>query len=430
MPPIRPEHLLPGQDLINLHGVLTLDGELVSISIANQHVATRELHVGAPADGVDASGWIMLPPLADLHAHIDKAYTWSMAGGPEGSLEDAVACWQTFGAELTYAQIKINARRQLTAALSAGVTAMRSHVNYHVGDDPLRGIRAVIELREEFQGAVDLQVVAMNSHLTESALIREAMAMGVDLLGDAPHLGPDPRGELERTIALADEASIGVDIHTDETLDVNSLDLRDLAALTASWPLERTRSAGHCVSLAVQPTEVLAELLDEVAAAGVSIITNPLTNLYLQGWEHPVSMPRAIPPLLAIRDAGVHLAAGGDNVQDPFNPLGNADMVDTVAALVLAGHVTPRTAWEISAAGRELMGLPKASGHVGDPADLILVRATSVAEAIAERAPDRVVIRGGRVMATRALTINAIQIPPLETPTTKLHTHATKEMQL
>src|SRR3546814_3499575 len=148
---------------------------------------------------------------------------------------------------------------------------------------------------------------------------------------------------------------------SDETLNPDSLDIVDLARRTADWPAEMTRSAGHCVSLAVQPPDRLARVLDEVAAAGVSIITNPLTNLYLQGWQHPVDTPRAIPPLRAIRAAGIALAAGGDNVQDPFNPLGNGDMVDVASALVLAGHVPPRTAWEIVAAGRGLLGLAPAT---------------------------------------------------------------------
>src|SRR3546814_8195788 len=86
-----------------------------------------------------------------------------------------------------------------------------------------------------------------------------------------------------RAATLAEEAGIGVDLHTDETLNPDSLDIVDLARRTADWPAEMTRSAGHCVSLAVQPPDRLARVLDEVAAAGVSIITNPLTNLYLQG---------------------------------------------------------------------------------------------------------------------------------------------------
>ncbi|MBA8817498.1 cytosine deaminase [Microbacterium halimionae] len=410
----RPDELVPGETVRSLRAVTDLDGTVVSVGFADGRIVNRDAEGLAAGVDVDASDWMLLPPMADLHAHVDKAYTWSAAGSPEGSLEDAVSCWQSFGELLTYEQIKINARRQLTAAMRAGVTAIRTHVNYHEGPDPLRGIRAVIELREEFRGFVDLQVVAMHGYNRESDVIREAIGLGVDLLGDAPHLSPDPQAEIERTVQLAEEAGLGVDIHTDETLNPNSLGIRDLARLTSRWPASMTRSAGHCVSLAMQTPETLAVVLSEAAAAGVSIITNPLTNLYLQGWEHPTATPRALPPLRSILEAGVGLAAGGDNVQDPFNPLGNGDMIDVVAALVLAGHLTPRAAWEVVTAGRGLMNLPRATGAVGDVADMILVRATSVAEAVAERAPERIVIRGGRVIARRRLAIDAVDVSIIE----------------
>ncbi|MFT4210537.1 MAG: amidohydrolase family protein, partial [Microbacterium sp.] len=360
---VTPEHLVPGDEVSRVVGATRLQED------------APELVVGDGAVTVDAAGWIALPPLADLHAHLDKAYTWEAAGRPKGSLEDAVACWREFGASLTQEQIVVGARRQLRAALSAGVLSIRSHVNFHEGDDPLRGVRALVALREEFRGLVDLQLVAMPGFDRDDALVREAVALGVDLLGGAPHLAPDPRADLHRILRLAEEAGVGVDVHADETLDVHAGDLRELARVTAQWPADRIRSAGHCVSLAMLEPRELGRVLDEVAAAGVSIVTNPLTNLYLQGWAHPVATPRALPPLTAILEAGVLLAAGGDNVQDPFNPLGNADMVDVVSALVLAGHLDPARAWAVAATGGRRVFRPEPAD--GAP-DVLLVRAGSV----------------------------------------------------
>ncbi|WP_292836152.1 amidohydrolase family protein [Microbacterium sp.] len=419
MPVTLPQDLLPGQLIARLDDVTLADGATAGIRFVDGRVAgpviTGAAHttrlVGRLAEpdeatdvaaDIDAAGWLLLPPAADMHAHIDKAYTWSLFGEPEGSLDDAVACWQQHGAALREEQIAEHARRQLDAALRAGVTAVRTHVNYHEGGDPLRGLRAVLEARDDYRGLVDVQIVAMHGQLTDDAIIRDAIALGADLIGAAPHLSDDPRGEIHRAAAFAESAGIGIDLHTDETLDPQSLDLIDLARRTVDWPAHMTRSAGHCVSLAVQPPARLAAALDAAAEAHVSIIANPLTNLYLQGWDHPRAMPRALPPLAAILDAGIVLAAGGDNVQDPFNPLGNGDMVDVAVALVLAGHLPPRRAWQVVAAGRKVLGLPPATGAIGDAADGVLVRAASVGEALAERAPDRIVIRGGRVVATRS----------------------------
>ena len=67
-------------------------------------------------------------------------------------------------------------------------------------------------------------------------------------------------------------------------------------------------------------------------------------------------------------------------------------------------------ATSVASAGRTLMGMPAAGGAHGDVADLLLVRASSVAEALAERAPDRVVVRDGRVVATRHLSTATVDI--------------------
>lgn len=293
---------------------------------------------------------------------------------------------------------------------------MRSHTNYHVGDDPLRGVRALIELRDEFAGIVDVQVVASPGPSDgPDDLGRAAVPLGIDLVGGFPHLADDPTADLERAVAFAEEFGLGIDLHTDETLDPASQGLAEFAARTRRWPAGVIRSAGHCVSLSTQDAGTRARTLEAVREAGISIITNPLTNLYLQGWEHPVATPRGIPPLREILAAGVVLAAGGDNVQDPFNPLGNADMVDVASELVTAGHLSPDEAWQVaSTGGRAAFGLSPARGRVGDVADIVLVRAAHTAEALAERAPDRIVIRGGRVIAVRRrVTSSVLDLQPV-----------------
>lgn len=413
------ELLEPGQRVDALTG-LSPAGEVRDVlAFADGRIAPSPRNDAAgTGQTVDASGWIALPPLADLHAHLDKGYTWTAFGQPEGSLEDAIACWGEHGENHTYEAIKAGARRHLLAALHAGVTAVRSHTNYHLGDDPLRGVRALVELRSEFAGVVDLQVVAAPGPSDESdQLGRAAVALGLDLVGGFPHLADDPAADLERAAAFAEEFGLGLDLHTDETLDPSSQGLAALAARTRHWPAGIIRSAGHCVSLSTQDAATRLRTLAAVADAGVSIIANPLTNLYLQGWQHPVSTPRGIPPLREIMDAGITLAAGGDNVQDPFNPLGNADMVDVAAELVTAGHLTPAEAWHVSSnGGRATFGLPPARGRVGDVADIVLVRAAHTAEALAERAPDRIVIRDGRVIAVRRRMVSSIlDLPSLHT---------------
>ena len=127
----------------------------------------------------------------------------------------------------------------------------------------------------------------------------------------------------------------------------------------------------------------------------------PQTNLYLQGWAHQVGTPRGLAPIDVLRGEGVVVAGGGDNVQDPFNPIGRCDPLETAALLVLAGHQLPEVAYRmVSNDARQVMGLQRVEFQAGDPADFIAVRAGSQREAIALAGDDRMVFRRGRLTAS------------------------------
>ncbi|MFC7758635.1 hypothetical protein ACFQY4_12070 [Catellatospora bangladeshensis] len=98
------------------------------------------------------------------------------------------------------------------------------------------------------------------------------------------------------------------------------------------------------------------------------------------------------------------MAAGGDNLQDPFNILGRGDPLETAALLVLAGHDDPATAYgAVSSQARQAMGLPAVAVAPGAPAELLAIRAGSVREALATATADRVVVHAGRVVARTAV---------------------------
>ena len=80
--------------------------------------------------------------------------------------------------------------------------------------------------------------------------------------------------------------------------------------------------------------------------------------------------------------------------------MGRADPLETASLLVVAGHVLPPEAlFAITSAGRRLLGLPPVAVAVGSPADLVAIRAPSLGGAIAGGSPERIVFRGGRVVA-------------------------------
>jgi cytosine deaminase len=109
-------------------------------------------------------------------------------------------------------------------------------------------------------------------------------------------------------------------------------------------------------------------------------------------------------------EVGVPVAAGGDNLQDPFNPMGRADPLETASLLVVAAHLLPAEALRaVSETGRTVLGLPEVSVSVGSPADLVALRAGSANGAVASASPERLVLKGGRVVArTTVDTVTAL----------------------
>lgn len=378
--------------------------------------------LGAASGGheaVDLSGYLLLPAPAEPHAHLDKAFTADRLDNPTRDLPGAIAAWHAYRETLAAEDIAERAERTARLGLAHGTTAIRTHVDVGPGIE-LRGVEALLRVKERLAELVDVQIVALTYPLTGSegienrARLREALAMGADVAGGAPHIDPDPPGHVEACLEIAAELGRPVDLHADENLRETSEDLLHLArAVAGGFP--HPAAASHCVSLGMRDERTQAAVAAEAASAGVSVITNPIANLYIQGRDRPVATPRGLTALRALLDAGVTVAGGGDNVQDVFIPMGNADPLLTAQYLVVAGHLEPEEAYElVSVRAREVMGLPAVGVEAGARADLLAVRASSLREAIATASEDRVVVRRGRVVSHTELVRRAAILGPRE----------------
>lgn len=396
-------------------------GELVDVVLADGLVLeTAPAGTGDAPDVVDLEGRLLLPAGADAHAHLDKAYTWDAINPPFGDLIGAIDAFHAFQEHITVEDIYARARRAALRLLANGTTAVRSHVNLLPGDRPFRGVEAMVRLREELAGVMDLQLVALPPVGMDDALIEEALDLGLDLVGGAPHLDPAPAADVARLVALAERRGIGIDLHTDESLD-GPVTIGGYAALVKDWPADRIRTAGHCVRLGTLAPEDLAPLVEAVVEARLGIVSLPITNLYLQGWEQPTSTPRGITALRPLVDAGAIVGAGADNVRDPFNPIGRSDPFETAALLVVAGHLTLDESWHlVSNGGRAVMGLAAAAPLPGAPAEFVAVPAANVGEAIAHAPADRIVLHAGRVVARTAVT-QTLDLPAAAVPEGAFH---------
>lgn len=392
------------------------DGRRVDVLIEGEAVADVLAAGTAPAVDADAEldldGFVLLTAGADPHAHLDKSRTWERISPPFGDLPTAVAEYTKYSDAESRESIADRARETALDLLAHGVTAVRSHVNILPGDDPLRGVDALLRVREELRGLMEIELCTLGDETATIEQHEEAVRRGVDLVGGAPHLATDPFFELERLLDLADRLGVGADMHTDEGLD-GPLTIVELARRAASWE-GRAATAGHCCRLGTLPKDELAPVLDAVLAADLGIVTLPITNLYLQGWEVPVSTPRGLTAVRDLLDAGARIGAGADNVRDPFNPLGRCDHLETVSLLVTAAHVSIDEAYSLVSDGaRSVMRLPAAGAVPGARAEFVAVKGASLAEVAATADPNRHVIHRGALVSSTVATVTTAAWTPV-----------------
>lgn len=391
-------------DLV-LAGAL-LDGRLVDVVLGDGKItAVLPAGTGSGTSREELDGRLLLPALGEPHAHLDKAYLADDVANPDGDLAGAVAAMRAAWPALAEGDVEGRAGRAVRALVSSGCTAIRTHVDA-TAEAGLRPVEALLSVREELGHLCTLEIAALSHPLTgpdavaTRSVLLAALDAGVDVVGGAPHLEEDPAAALRWVLDVAAERGLPVDVHLDEVLDPAADHLPLLAREVDVRGLGGRVTASHCVSHGLFPPEYQREVGRMLAGAGVAVVSLPRTNLFLQARRIEQATPRGLAGVRALLDAGVVVAGGGDNLEDPFSPVGQADPLEAAALLVLAAHVGVDEALvAVSAAARRVMGLEPVAPGVGDPAELVAIRARSVREAVAARPSDRVVVHEGRVVA-------------------------------
>lgn len=386
---------------------LTDHPESVDIAIADGRIAQIAPAIpGAAIQRWDLDGRVVLPGLVEPHVHLDKTYLNSRGAFPNrsGTLREAIDIWRAAKKERTHFDVQAAVRRALRTAIAHGVTAMRSHVDTEEPSD-LDTLAAILEVRDEFRDDIDLQIAALAFAGTSPVIDRtmaDALAMGADLVGGAPALVPDPAASLKTIFSLAERTGKPIDLHIDETEDPASDTLLTLAEMTIAARMQGQVTAGHCCSLVFMGEGEAGRVIERVAEAGLHIVTLPSCNLVLMGRGMQPS-PRGITRVKELLAAGVNVCVGSDNVQDPFNPFGSYDPLQSAHFAAHTAHMTGAdelalcqemaTSRAAAALGLEGYGL-----RVGAPADLVVLDAFDPHEAVTVPPPRLATFKNGRLI--------------------------------
>ena len=383
---------------------LRIVGELVSEIAPNLARVVGE-------EVIDAGGLLLTSSLTEPHAHLDKAFLAERIDNPTGDLMGAINAMESSRDLITVADTVERAERAVRLMVSNGVTAIRTHADVTEWNN-LDSVEALVEVRNRTKDIVNLQICALlgwplsgDVGKSNRELGRRAIEMGADILGGCPHLDIDPEGANIALIELAGELNCGLDLHTDEHTDANRISLEHLASRITASGFNRPVVASHCVSLGMQDESTQRRIAEKVATANMGVVALPHTNLFLQGREFATATPRGLTAVASLRRAGVKVAVGADNLQDPFNPIGRGDPLESAALAILTAHLLPHEAFDsVSKQARAVIGLASSGPKVGDVADLMLIPAGSIREAIANTPPRKLVFYRGRIVSSRLAT--------------------------
>lgn len=350
-------------------------------------------------------GHVVTNSFVEPHAHLDKAFLADRITNPSGDLMGAIRGLEAVRSTITHNDIVERAMRAVHLMSQNGVTSIRTHADTTISGG-LSSVRALLEVKNKCSDFMDVQVamllewpvtgVAGKEH---QALARDAISAGIDVVGGCPHLDPDPQGAVEFLLNLAVEAGLPLDLHADENMRSDSSDLEHLADIAIRDNLSHQMNASHCVALSTKSEADIDRIAAKVSAAGITVTALPQTNLFLQERGISTNPARAITPIHRLQRAGVIVAAGADNLQDPFNLVGRGDPLEIASLLMVSAHVAAATAIQmVSSHAHHVVHGVASCLSVGEPATFVATLAANLRESIAMGPPDRIVVHGGVVL--------------------------------
>jgi cytosine deaminase len=366
---------------------------------------------------IDAAGSLVLPGLFNLHFHADKCLLGEvMRPNVSGTLPEAIEITNDFKRKYDPPEVAARAIRALEAGVKNGTSFFRlfSDVGTIGG---LRAARGLLLAREKFGRYCDIQVVAFPQEGIArdpgaAELLDEAMKEGCDIVGGLPwyeYTDADARDHIDICFEIAKRYDRDIHMLVDDTDDANSRSLEYLALKTMREQWQGRVTASHCGAMAGYNDVYAAKIVDMVATAGITISCNAHINLVCSARLDREPRRRGIARVKELLARGANVITSQDDVNDPYYPFGKPDplecasMIAHVAQLTLPHELEQAmdmvTVNSAKAARVESYGIAP-----GNKADLVVVGAPSVHEALRTQPLRRHVIKNGREVARAVVT--------------------------
>ena len=403
---------------LSIVDVSLADGRVLDVVVEDEQVvAVGPGEGGGIRDTVDAAGGLLLPAFVDIHVHLDKVLIRDQLVEHDGTLQGAIDAIHAAKRSYDVQDVRRRARAVIESSVLTGTTRLRSHVDIDTigGLVPLEGVLAAAR---DCAPIAEVQVVAF----PQEGILRDpgaaelmvtAMENGATVVGGMPHWESDEDSQREHVrfcFELAERFDADVDMHVDETDDGSVRTLAMVVEETERRGWFDRVTVGHVCALSAADDDYAERVIAGCARAGITVVSNPVTNLVLQGRGDTGLVRRGTTRVRELMAAGVPVAFGQDCVKDGFYPFGRGDLLEVALISAHAAHLT--TVAEQHAALAAVTAVPaRAWRHgpaygieVGARADLQLYAAPTWPEALRLQDPPRQVWFRGRLVGETTVT--------------------------
>jgi cytosine deaminase len=380
----------------------------VDIGVRGGQIIAIETNLMANAPVFDAEGHLACAGLVETHIHLDKTRIIDRCAPEDGRNANAMPRIAAVKHTFTEADVYRRASQTVEDCVKHGTTRMRTHVELDAGVE-LRSFDALETLQGDYAGVIDIEFCVfpqegLTNNPRSDALLVEALVRGATVIGAAPNYDPDKAGQIRRIFELAREYDVDIDMHLDSGNSADDMDIHLVCELTRQHRLGGRVAIGHGCKYSTLPPPQLQALASEIADAGVAVTALPATDLFMMGRDQDHDVRRGVADVNMLVEHGVNCSISSNNILNPFTPFGDGNLVrmaNLQANVCQIGDAERlrQCFYMITERAAMLMNLRDYGIAVGNPADVVIMDATSPEQAIAEiRGPLAVFKRGHRTV--------------------------------
>jgi len=268
---------------------------------------------------------------ANHHAHFDKAYLVTL-DNLRLSQVDMQKKWELYRylkENYTHEDLVERISRGVETMIAQGVTYCRTMVDADstVG---LLPVKAAMEVKQRYADQIvfEVGVQPLQGVLDPASYEQYAEACALaDYCGGLPSRDrPQVEKHLDLILQLAKKLGKSVDVHVDQENNPLENETELLALKTIEHGMQGRVFGIHAISVGAKDEREQDRIIAKILEADLGIVVCPSAALSMKQLPMAAPLHNSIAPYVKMRDAGVRLFLGVDNVHDLFMPMVDGDI--------------------------------------------------------------------------------------------------------